>query len=438
MIEYIGGALLIGGSGAALYSTFKGDSDLTKMKRIFRNCGLYIDEENPFSNGKKKRRELQKYRHTSFDWGVEYAFRIPLGMSFEQIEAKKGAIQDGLNNKIKGRQKLIEMDYDGMVRIRIGKDLPKEVHFDYALGKQSKCEIIIGQSMKGKIRHDFSKIPHMIVSGTTRYGKTVFLKLLISSLLQIQPERVQFALFDLKGGLAFGRFENLKQTLFLCGDIHESYNQLSELKNETDYRMRLFREKGIEKIEQMPKLKRIFVIIDEAARLAKKGYTGDEYKTRKKCETILEEIAAIGGALGIHLVFCTQYPTADVLPRQIKQNVDSKLCFRLQTVKGSEVVLDQGGAEKLPYGLKGRAIYLTDDIQYVQVPHIQDEQIERILKKRGEYVEQDSGEGATSRENPSIVGEDGIRNNKSDSTSQQSQKPEKYMSDIERLESLFK
>lgn len=62
---------------------------------------------------------------------------------------------------------------------------------------------------------------------------------------------------------------------------------------------------------------------------------------------MLSHIARIGGALGFRLIFCTQYPTGDTLPRQVKQNSDAKLGFRLPTQTASSVVIDEPGLESI-------------------------------------------------------------------------------------------
>lgn len=120
--------------------------------------------------------------------------------------------------------------------------------------------------------------------------------------------------------------------------------------------------------------------MDEAAELSSSGDPDKESKKKKiECEKILSEIARIGGALGYRLVYATQYPTGDVLPRQIKQNATSKLCFLLDTEVASMVVLDEPGAESLPF-IPGRGIYRTERKTIVQAPFIENDFIDRTIK----------------------------------------------------------
>ncbi|PEU31303.1 cell division protein FtsK, partial [Bacillus pseudomycoides] len=80
------------------------------------------------------------------------------------------------------------------------------------------------------------------------------------------------------------------------------------------------------------------------------------------------------------LIFCTQYPTSDTLPRQIKQNADAKLGFRLPTAVASQVALDEPGLEDLP-SLPGRALFKTDRTEEIQVPYLKDKDMWDLLKQ---------------------------------------------------------
>src|SRR5690606_20263920 len=61
--------------------------------------------------------------------------------------------------------------------------------------------IPMGMSLDGPIYHDFDVIPHMTVAGATTWGKTVFMRMLMTHLIENNPEGVEFYILDLKGGL---------------------------------------------------------------------------------------------------------------------------------------------------------------------------------------------------------------------------------------------
>ena len=126
---------------------------------------------------------------------------------------------------------------------------------------------------------------------------------------------------------------------------------------------------------------RYFIIVDEGAELCPdKSMNKEQQKLLGACQQMLSHIARIGGALGFRLIFCTQYPTGDTLPRQVKQNSDAKLGFRLPTQTASQVVIDETGLESIE-SIPGRALFKTDRLTEIQVPYISNEQMWDVLKQ---------------------------------------------------------
>lgn len=377
-------------------------NDHDKIIRIAESCGLYVKD------GKLKK-GLRIHRRTTHPDYVEYVYQLPLGLSFQDVLNKYQAFQDGLTvkstmvlnketlirlvrlpitktwlddvkkllNERQPSKKTLVVDYDGMVRFKIyNHGLPELVHYE---NNVSGWCVPLGKSLTSNHAHDFDTIPHMVIAGTTRYGKTVFLKNIITTLLTNQPENVSFTLVDLKGGLAFSRFNGLPQINTVAKNPVEALDALEAIHDELVTKQEKYLELGYEDIKEAGDHKRHFIIVDEGAELSSSGITEKKRKaTLQTCERLLSEIARIGGGIGYRLVFATQYPTADTLPRQIKQNADAKLCFRLQTDTASHVVLDQSGAEKLPF-VKGRALYLTDRLLEVQTPFITNDYINNVI-----------------------------------------------------------
>lgn len=189
----------------------------------------------------------------------------------------------------------------------------------------------IGINGNKPLYHDFRKYAHMIVAGTTGYGKTNFLKCLIS---QVDGEVI---LIDLKGGFDFDKVT--------ATNIHDAERILSDV------------------VGRMKKRRRehIYVIIDEAGELYPPSHLDKEGKRPYlACLHYVSEIARLGRAFHVHLIYATQYPTSDIVPRQIKQCSESRLCFRLPTEIASRVALDESGAELLESGNIGLGIYKRD------------------------------------------------------------------------------
>lgn len=393
-------------SGIAATAYFKqhgvGD-DKTKIERIAANAGLVS----------KDGKQIRIYRRTKGEGFTEYVFQIPLGLSFADFERKKHVFEDGLNikrstfdisladlksinlrgnpipqiksllrNKQKQRKE-IEMSFDGMLKIRVyDQPMPERLPFSDSMLSQCRgWEIPVGVSRSGFVKHDFDAIPHMVVAGATRKGKSAFLKLLVASLIARHPDNVRFTILDLKGGLAFAKFKDARQVECVAKNVHEALEALRAIRDEMNSRLEYYLDAGIEDVKSAGVKERHFVIVDEAAQIASAGETDKEIKRLKvECEHILAEIARVAGALGYRLIFCTQYATADTLPRQVKQNADAKLCFKLQTEIASQVVLGEGetDAAHLPL-IPGRAVYMTDRKEIVQCAYIKDDDIKRIV-----------------------------------------------------------
>ncbi|MEV5028529.1 FtsK/SpoIIIE domain-containing protein [Paenibacillus sp. LPE1-1-1.1] len=428
MILEIASSVAMSGVLAYTFLDKNGTTEASKIQRIANNCGLHVREDG-------KQRTIHLLRRKRHSWGVEYVYRIPLGLAFADVQNKKQHIEDGLNHRrglfditltdiktlrLRGdineqikrllngpkHRKEVLMDYDGTLRIRIYREpLPEIVPYDDGtIGKCSGWMVCVGESREGTVYHDFDKIPHLIVAGTTRYGKSVFLKNVITTLIGTQPDVVCFTLLDLKGGLAFNRYSNVRQVKKVAKNVDESLEALREIHTEIQRRQAEFLAKGYEDIKEARMKQRHFIIVDEAAELASQGEPDTKTKKKKiECEQIIAEIARIAGGLGYRLLFATQYPTANTLPRQVKQNCDARLCFRIQTDTASQVVLDENGAESLPL-IRGRALYRTDRMLLVQTPFIENDFIDKtigphiVIKPRKELPKKD---GHSAKETPS-------------------------------------
>lgn len=191
--------------------------------------------------------------------------------------------------------------------------------------------VVLGNGSKGKVYHNFNKHAHLVIAGTTGYGKTNLIKCLISQL------KGEIVLIDLKGGFDYGKVT--------ATDIQQARNEL----------------KRVAELMKQRRKDHIFVIVDEAGELLPPDHESREgKKVYLECLRYVSEIARLGRAFNVHLIYCTQYPTSDVLPRQIKQCAESRICFRLPTEVASRVALDELGAEDLPSGKYGLAIYKKD------------------------------------------------------------------------------
>jgi len=398
----IAGAVVI---GTKMYE--KGAvNDAAKIQRICNNCGLKVKEG-------KEVRNMQLLRGTRKEWGTEYAYRIPLGLSFADFQAKEQNIADGLNhkglipdirpsdllkielrrdilkqiqtliNRKRALRKEIELSYDGVLKIRVyEKPLPDKVPYDTTKLPLNTWKIPVGE-IRGRhmIWHDFEESPHFVLGGATRYGKSNFLNMLIVTLLLTQGENVSFTLIDLKGGIEFGDYENVKQVKRIAYEPEEAREALEGAVEDMKRKQQELRGNCFRKVQEAGDKARHFIIIDEVGELNPDEAVGKEDKRLKEeCQLYMSKIARLGAGLGFRQVLATQYPTGDVIPRQCKQNSDAKLCFRVQDGTASRVVLGREGAEQLPK-VKGRAIYQTaDERTILQTPFIKPAEIKRNIQ----------------------------------------------------------
>ncbi len=407
---------LMGGIAFKAFTKKNGltSNDSAKIQRILSLSGLNVKDG-------KDTLTTQLIRKKEHSWGMEYKYRIPLGRSFNDYVNKQETLQDGLNNRRKKitikdlktlqfdeniidnikaiwnnkltERKELEMSFDGLLILRVyNEPLPTQVDFRVSNG----WKFNVGQIRENNqiITHDFERIPHLVIGGATRYGKSNLINSIMASLLLQKPNDVKFHLVDLKGGIELGDYENIKQTVSIA---YEPSQALETLKNACEAMREVqmtLKGMGKKKVQDAGIKTRHFVVIDEVGELnPSEGVGKDDKLLKQQCQTYMSQISRLGAGLGFRLILATQYPVGDTIPRQCKANADGKISFRVQSEIASRVALDEGGAEKLPQ-IVGRAIYQTGDgrhtlqtplvpadlIQETITPHIHIREVEQIAE----------------------------------------------------------
>lgn len=213
----------------------------------------------------------------------------------------------------------------------------------------SKLFIALGKDLSGSpIYGDLTKMPHLLIAGTTGSGKSVCINaLIISILLKAKPNEVKFIMIDPKR-VELSIYDGIPH--LLTPVVIESKKAASALKNwvmqEMERRYKLFFESGARniagynaKMVEEEKLPFIVVIIDELADLM--------MVAASDVESSICRLAQMARATGIHLVVATQRPSVDVITGLIKANIPSRIAFAVATQVDSRVILDSSGAEKL-------------------------------------------------------------------------------------------
>lgn len=393
---------IMGGIALKAYTKKQGASsnESGKIQRIISLSGLNVKDG-------KDTLTTQLIRKKKHDWGWEYKYRIPLGRSFEDYQNKQHILEDGLNNRrqrisladLKGlnfddgiieslkslwvnkltEQKEIEVSFDGLLIIRVyDEPMPKKI--DFQPGADWKVPVGIARDQNACRYHDFEQIPHVVLGGATRYGKSNFINSTIVSLLHSKPDHTHLFLIDLKGGVELCDYENIKQTVSIAYEPADALDTLQAAYDKMRSIQSRLRTMGKKNVQEAGIKDRYFIIVDEVGELnPAEAVTREEKQLKLSCQTLMSQIARLGAGLGFRQILATQYPTGDVIPRQCKQNSDARLSFRVQSAVASRVVLDEEGAEQLPQ-IKGRAIYQTADRKEIlQTPLITPEVIQKII-----------------------------------------------------------
>lgn len=310
----------------------------------------------------------------------------------------------------------------------IGIEIPNEhremVRLKEILGSDvfqnspSPLTLALGSDIAGApMVADISKMPHLLVAGTTGSGKSVGVNAMILSMLyKAGPEDVRLIMVDPKM-LELSVYEGIPHLLTpVVTDMKEAAHALNWCVAEMERRYKLMAAMGVrnvagfnkvvldaatagepktdplwpidadESAPELTKLPLIVVVIDEFADMM--------MIVGKKVEQLIARIAQKARAAGIHLVLATQRPSVDVITGLIKANIPTRMGFQVSSKIDSRTILDQGGAEQL-LG-HGDMLYLPPGTALPVRVHgafVSDDEVHRVVsdwKQRGkpEYIEE--------------------------------------------------
>ena len=299
-----------------------------------------------------------------------YLMRVKRGpFPMEQYYKAKAYIESGLGIYVDDFK---EDRNGGIVDIIYSRSpMPSQVHFssntDYEL------QFLVGSTRSTPVASDLMQTPHLLVAGQTGSGKSTFIRGLITSFYQ-NSDSMEFSLIDLKGGLEFQLFENLKRVKVIP-NIERATKELKDVQMELERRMKLLKENGAKDLEDLKsmvgkeELKRKLVVVDEAAEIFLGGHhatTGELAIARKA----ISQIARQGRAVGVHLIMATQRPDAKAIDPQVKTNLTGIICFQMPNNVSSMTVIDSGRATHLS-DIPGRALWKAGgQITELQTPYL--------------------------------------------------------------------
>jgi S-DNA-T family DNA segregation ATPase FtsK/SpoIIIE len=333
-----------------------------KTSKLMKACGI-----------KNKNDKIPLlYKKTPKEYGYDLTLRLPEGLCLSDIEKHQEAIETNLNAKVE----LLPSTNQMMILKAFTKRLKSL--YKYENMETKGLTFPLGYSHKGLIIHKMDdENPHMLVGGSSGSGKSVLLRVIITSI--IQNKNSVLHLCDLKGGVEFAIFKRSKYVKTFAKNMSEAITQLLMLKEEMYRRLELFEEQKVVNLNEYNKktksnLPRHLLIIDELANITLES---------KDTTEILNELLRMARAVGIHIILATQRPSADVLPGTLKANISATVCFKTRNHVNSEILLDHKGAENLRG--KGHGIYQTSDELEFQGLYLEAKEAEELIKHT--YVE---------------------------------------------------
>ena len=289
--------------------------------------------------------------------------------------------------------------------------------------KSTLLPLVLGKDLAGKpLIADLATMPHLLVAGTTGSGKSVGINAMIVSLLyRYTPEECRFIMIDPKM-LELSAYDGIPHLLtpvvtepskavvalkWAVKEMENRYRMMSNIgvKNIAGYNAKILEavkeNRVIERSIQtgfdpetgkpiyktvminMEKLPYIVVIVDEMADLM--------LVAGKDIEMLIQRLAQMARAAGIHIIMATQRPSVDVITGVIKANFPSRISFKVTSKIDSRTILGEQGSEQL-LGM-GDMLFMgnASKISRVHGPFVNEAEIEKIteyLKKTGapEYI----------------------------------------------------
>ncbi len=247
----------------------------------------------------------------------------------------------------------------------------------------SPLALALGQDVSGQpVGADLTKMPHLLIAGTTGSGKSVCVSAITACLLMNNsPDDLRIAMLDPKM-VELVRFNGVPHML---GKVETGIDRMIAVLRwgiaEMDKRYRMLEEARARDLDaynlkmqrkNQAKLPRVVILIDELADLM--------MSAPEQTEHSLVRLAQMARAVGIHLIVATQRPSTDVVTGLIKANFPARISFTVASSIDSRVILDVNGAESL-LG-KGDMLFLAPDVgapQRAQGAFVTDHEIENII-----------------------------------------------------------
>lgn len=331
------------GAGGIIYTALT----WSRFDKLWKSTGLCVGSSYPLKKGMKKT-----------DISTIYTFTLPCGLSVQDFDKNKNAIEQYL-----GREIDIKYTYKEIL-IEVFEQRTLSIQEYQPTFIKGNVPILVGYDRKGNlITADLSDgTPHLLIAGETGSGKSTALRCIITNLILHSDSTLH--LVDLKRGAEFNVFAKSSKVATFSRTKEDAEEVLEEINAEIDRRYDLFFDNDVADIKEYNrkfprcKLNYQILIIDEFADL----------QNEKGSINILETLAAKARACGIHLIISTQRPDAKVLNGRIKANVSSVLGLKTMNDTNSRIIIDHNGLEALRG--KGHGIFKREAEKELQCPYL--------------------------------------------------------------------
>lgn len=239
----------------------------------------------------------------------------------------------------------------------VGIEVPNEKTAEVALrdvlddssfkNRKGGVPVALGKDITGRpVVTDLTKMPHLLIAGSTGSGKSVCINTIIMSILfHQQPDDVKLILIDPKvvelsvyNGIPHLRIPVVTEAKKAAGALQWAVREMESRYQQFSY-AHVRDIGGYNKLNPEQRLPFIVIIIDELADLM--------MAASDSVEDAICRLAQKARAAGIHLVLATQRPSVDVITGVIKANIPSRISFAVSSQVDSRTILDMAGAEKL-------------------------------------------------------------------------------------------
>ena len=349
-----------------------------ELKTRLEKCFEYAELYQVYKSGNRER-HIYPVIHSSRVFNdpdrVEYIFTLLNGMDPKEVGKKEYVFKQvfGKNVEIKG-------DYKKFVVNIYGESLPKELKYRFEtfapLLVGHRLPVLCGKNQHGEyVSYDMVEYPHLLIAGETGSGKSTQLRSILTTLIKMKkPEELQLYLGDLKRS-EFHLFRKIAHVKKVMTKTTELTTCLSSLKKEMESRGDLLDKYECTHIDDLNKLRAeklpyIVLAVDEVALL----------KNEKKIMAVIEDISAIGRALGVFLILSMQRPDRDVLDGKLKNNLTVRMAFKHADAINSRITIGRSGAEDIDITERGRMYLKLDKLSLLQAPYLTDINAKKLLE----------------------------------------------------------